>query len=909
MSQTDLRWLKAWCYAADGCRTGGDGGPAQPQRERAVAHSRSMKARPAAGRRLRPAGGERRRGGPGLRDSDALFRALFDNEFVAICTFDPETRRFLDVNHAHEVLYGWSREELLGGMTTDQLTAEVEASTRSVEAVLRDGAAFVPLRWHRKTDGTLFPVQIVGGAYLRDGRRIAYGMVHDVTEQKRLDEELHQSEARLVAVLEGSSDGFVDIDVRRGMVYRSPRYWEIAGWPPGSLPPVSASFLELIHPEDADHVKAVAAGILAGTVESLDEEYRLRSAAGTWRWVRARIRIVGRDASGRPTRIAGTVSDTEDRRSRHQHELNEARLQGLTGRMNEAEFVVRVDGTILAANDRAFGLYGYAREEFVGLQASALRAPHAQRGFKDGPQRASGEALRYETEHLRRDGTSFPVEVSTRPFEVGGVTYIHALVRDLSEQRRQEAELRLLAGITSSMQDAVLLVDPGLRVIRYANAAEKVLGWPEAEVVGWTTIERFEVEFPDGDGEAHLARIRAREPSRVHALVTRKDGRRIEVDVADTPRFDALGQFVGYFALVRDVTARRAAERALQRSEERLRTVVTSMAEGLVMQDASGAIVTCNPAAERILGLSRDQMEGRHSVDPRWRSIHEDDSPFPGGEHPAMVTLRTGVALRNVVMGVHKPDGSLTWISIASEPLRVEPGDAPYAVITTFSDITAVREVAARLEETSQRLTFVLDGSNDGYWDCHLPSGHVLFSERWAAMFGYEVAELEPSIATSERMTHPEDAERCWTEFRRYLAGEVDRLVVEARVRHKDGRWVWVLVRGKVVERDAAGAPLRASGTYTDISERKAAEEAMRSTYAENAALVEELREAIASVRTLTGFLPICMFCKKIRDDKGYWEQIERYIATHADVRFSHGLCPECREKHFPRPEGAREPE
>lgn len=367
MSQTDLRWLKAWCYAADGCRTGGDGGPAQPQRERAVAHSRSMKARPAAGRRLRPAGGERRRGGPGLRDSDALFRALFDNELVAICTFDPETRRFLDVNHAHEVLYGWSREELLGGMTTDQLTAEVEASTRSVEAVVRDGAAFVPLRWHRKKDGTLFPVQIVGGAYLRDGRRIAYGMVHDVTEQKRLDEELHQSEARLVAVLEGSSDGFVDIDVRRGVVYRSPRYWEIAGWPPGSLPPVSASFLELIHPEDADHVKAVAAGILAGTVESLDEEYRLRSAAGTWRWVRARIRIVGRDAAGRPTRIAGTVSDTEDRRSRHQQELNEARLQGLTGRMNEAEFVVRVDGTILAANDRALGLYGYAREEFVGL--------------------------------------------------------------------------------------------------------------------------------------------------------------------------------------------------------------------------------------------------------------------------------------------------------------------------------------------------------------------------------------------------------------------------------------------------------------------------------------------------------------------------------------------------------------
>src|SRR5262245_18073239 len=93
-------------------------------------------------------------------------------------------------------------------------------------------------------------------------------------------------------------------------------------------------------------------------------------------------------------------------------------------------------------------------------------------------------------------------------------------------------------------------------------------------------------------------------------------------------------------------------------------SVIASMAEGVVVQDAEGLIAACNPSAERLLGLTAEQMAGRSSLDPRWRSIHSDGSPFPGDTHPALITLRTGEPQYNVEMGVHKPDGSLTWISI-----------------------------------------------------------------------------------------------------------------------------------------------------------------------------------------------------------------------------------------------------
>lgn len=82
-------------------------------------------------------------------------------------------------------------------------------------------------------------------------------------------------------------------------------------------------------------------------------------------------------------------------------------------------------------------------------------------------------------------------------------------------------------------------------------------------------------------------------------------------------------------------------------------------------------------------------------------------------------------------------------------------------------------------------------------------------------------------------------------------------------------------------------------GIARDITERKVAEQ-------ERERLITELREALAKVKILSGFLPICASCKKIRNDAGYWEQIEEYITGHSEAEFSHGICPECAEKMYP---------
>lgn len=155
----------------------------------------------------------------------------------------------------------------------------------------------------------------------------------------------------------------------------------------------------------------------------------------------------------------------------------------------------------------------------------------------------------------------------------------------------------------------------------------------------------------------------------------------------------------GVVLTVTTVTDFKHASEAVQRSEERYRSVVTAMSEGLVFQDANGAIVACNPSAERILGLTFSQLQGRTSTDPRWHAIHEDGSPFPGETHPAIVSLRTGEPVVQTTMGIAKPDGSLTWICINAEPLRESPDAPPHAVLTTFRDITGSRQTEELLRD------------------------------------------------------------------------------------------------------------------------------------------------------------------------------------------------------------------
>lgn len=141
---------------------------------------------------------------------------------------------------------------------------------------------------------------------------------------------------------------------------------------------------------------------------------------------------------------------------------------------------------------------------------------------------------------------------------------------------------------------------------------------------------------------------------------------------------------------VEDISEQKKMQKELEESESRYRTLFETMAQGVVYQDRDGRIISANPAAERILGMTLDQMRGVSSLDPRWQAVKEDGSSLPGEEHPAMVALSSGEPVFGFVMGIHcSAFEGIRWILVNASPQFQDGDRKPRQVFSTFEDITA----------------------------------------------------------------------------------------------------------------------------------------------------------------------------------------------------------------------------
>lgn len=203
-------------------------------------------------------------------------------------------------------------------------------------------------------------------------------------------------------------------------------------------------------PDEPSSCRELYARCLAGAEETLREQ-RWQRASGAVLWLSWHCQPWQRAAGS----IGGLMVQAErldERKPPAEQALDQLRLMGLESRINEIELVIRLDGTIAQVNDRAVSAYGYARSELEGMQIRQLRTAELPEVMTRQIAQASQEGIRFEAVHVRKDGSHFPVEVSSRPFVANGVRYLHSLVRDLTEQQRSEQKLR---DLVAELQDAL----------------------------------------------------------------------------------------------------------------------------------------------------------------------------------------------------------------------------------------------------------------------------------------------------------------------------------------------------------------------------------------------------------------------------------------------------------------------
>ncbi|MBS1136858.1 MAG: domain S-box protein [Proteobacteria bacterium] len=392
-------------------------------------------------------------------------------------------------------------------------------------------------------------------------------------------------------------------------------------------------------------------------------------------------------------------------------EESQERLFSVLNNVQEVVYSAAVDGSqfyfVSPASERIFGHLPADFYTRPGLWLDMMVAEDRPLRPKWGKEPGPGGAVDVLYRVRRADGRiRWMQDRSWLVRDAGGAAVrVDGLVTDITERREAEESLResehRFRTIAESSPVPLCILSFHTGRVRYVNSAlcaafgltsEEVVDRSAADFFVSPADQQFTVEILKKDGRLSNLELPARRP----------DGQSFWVVVsARMADFDGeAAVFISYM----DITARRQAEQSLKASEERFRTLVAALAEGVALHDSSGRVVTCNSAAKRILGLDCGRLPGAGVLDPTWQVMREDGSDLPLDAHPVTESIATGQAKRDVVVGIRRPDHDEVWLSVNTQPLFDGASARPYAVVSSFNDITDRKRAEAALRELNESL-------------------------------------------------------------------------------------------------------------------------------------------------------------------------------------------------------------
>jgi len=538
--------------------------------------------------------------------------------------------------------------------------------------------------------------------------KIAYLVfLHDISEQKQLEDHLINQERLLEATGKMARVGGWEIDLTNRTVWWSEVTREIHEVEADFVPSLEDALS--FYPEDAhDRIRqAVEKLMTAG--EPYDLELPLVTAMGNSLWVHT----LGNAEfdGGKCVRAWGTFQDiTENKKTLLQFQRSEQRYRRLFDNSLDGfaltEIVVDDAGTVIDAlildiNKAFTELLGIPKEKAVGASAGAV-VP----GIDNTP---LWETFTKVVETGEPQYLAFYSDIYDKYFRILAYHSIEnqivTIFNDVTDQVQAEKELRqserrykqlFTNAIFGFALHEVILNEDGEPVdfvyLEINEAFSVQTGLDPEKIIGKTITECLPHARETGLIDVYTKIAETGKPNQIEYF-SPDLGRNFQIS-AYSPQKDQLA------SLVSDITERIEAEEETQKSEEKFRLLFETMTQGVIIRDKDGKAISINPAAEKILGLSAQMMVGKTIKDLSWYAIRQNGEMIPGGMSPPMVALRTGRPIKDFVYGLHTPyRKNIVWLNSSTVPLFREGEEEPYQVFTTFLDITDQIRVQQVLQE------------------------------------------------------------------------------------------------------------------------------------------------------------------------------------------------------------------
>ena len=530
----------------------------------------------------------------------------------------------------------------------------------------------------------------------------------------------------------------------------------------------------------------------------------------------------------------------------------EARFRSLLESNPDGMIIVNRQGDITLVNARTEAIFGYTRTELVGKKIEILiperfrenHPPKRDSFFADvSVQKAGASGL--ELLGCRRDGTEFPVEISLSPIQGTGNTQTCAVVRDITERKTAELELRKLSRAVEQSPTAIVITDHN-GAIEYVNDRFAALsGYSSEEVLGQNPrILKSETMLPEFYRDLWKT-ISSGKFWHGEICNQTKKGQEIWVNVSISPVTNEEDEITHFVASYEDITERRL-------EEQKFRTIFNAPQEGIMLFDGEG-IIDCNEATARMLDYdSREQVIGLKPYDispetqPDGRSSEEKGQEMIGlaaknGSHRFewMHRKRTGDSF--------PVDVSLTAIELDNQPL----------ILALLRDLTEQRQLQAQIKESQEQLDLAMQASGLGLWDFRLHTKELYFNDQLAEMLGYKKDELSKDLAEWVANIHPDDLESHQAVYDEHARGNTPSYRSEHRLRTKNGEYKWILDIGRAVDRDAEGNPMRLVGIHMDIQEQKELQARLQALSERSQAQARQDSSLATLAADLQGNLPV----------------------------------------------------
>ena len=560
---------------------------------------------------------ERKNAEKAIQESETRFRTLIESMPVSVLLL--QKGKYIYGNPASLQLLGYKNmDDIIGQNPLDTIVPEYHEVVLRRMKQIESGTKNQPIEMQiLRPDGTRIWSLSTSVSVFMKGVPTAIIIGQNISELKQVEKNLKQT-------LEATTDGIWYWHFPTNTLTFSPRYYMMLGYEPDEFPATYENWLGLIHPEDRESAVAVAEEYIKTKPDLYENEFRLRTKSGGYRWIYTKARVVERTAHGDAIFMIGNHEDITERKVMEKSLIeSQTKYYALFEQSLEGIFLHDLEGNILDVNNVACIQSGYTKDELVLMTVFDLHPSHVnvinmppdkiKHQWKQWP---TNTRNRIEAEHLCKDGSVMSAQISTGKITINDDIFMIAIVQDITDRKQVENALKeneerfreLFENMGTGVAVYQAVNDGEDFIIRDINPAGARIGrLKREEHIGKKLLDVY-----PGVKELGLFSVlqdvwQTGKPQ--HYPLQAYNDNRINIWVENYVCKLATGEVV---AVYDDLTDKKNAEQELIESEEKYRTLIENLNEGIWAIDKNGFTSFVNRKMTEILGYSEDDMKGKH---------------------------------------------------------------------------------------------------------------------------------------------------------------------------------------------------------------------------------------------------------------------------------------------------------